>query len=382
MAHLIARAPARLTTHARPLWRSFALLTATWISVGLAWTTRSAAQVADDMADGATLRVGVKAAPPFVIREVDGSWSGIAIELWMEVARELGRPYVLEERELDALLEGVERGELDAAIGALTVTPAREARLDFTHAFHSSGLGIAVPVRAGAPLSETFGRIFSAAFLQALGALGLVLLAAGALMWLCERRRNPEQFGGSAIRGLGEGFWWSAVTMTTVGYGDRAPQTPAGRAVALVWMFASVITISGFTAAIASTLTIGGLASGIRGPQDLGAFSVAGIENTTGAAYLARREIQGRSFPDTESALAALSRGEIDAVVHDAPILRYWVRERQSGELGVLPQVFEPQQYSIALPPGSPLREPATRAVLTAVSRDRWERTLRQYLGE
>jgi CubicO group peptidase (beta-lactamase class C family) len=47
--------------------------------------------------------------------------------------------------------------------------------------------------------------------------------------------------------GIGIGIWWATVTMTTVGYGDKAPMTPGGRIVGLIWMFVGVITISGFT---------------------------------------------------------------------------------------------------------------------------------------
>ena len=114
-------------------------------------------------------------------------------------------------------------------------------------------------------------------------ALGLVLLIVGVLIWLFERRRNPEQFGGSVSEGIGNGFWWSAVTMTTVGYGDKAPVSTAGRALGLVWMFVSIITISGFTAAIASSVTVNKLQTRINGVADLPRVNVGSVANTSGA---------------------------------------------------------------------------------------------------
>lgn len=48
-------------------------------------------------------------------------------------------------------------------------------------------------------------------------------------------------YGGRPIKGLGQAVWWAAVTMTTVGYGDKAPKTLGGRVVAVAWMLASIV---------------------------------------------------------------------------------------------------------------------------------------------
>jgi len=49
-------------------------------------------------------------------------------------------------------------------------------------------------------------------------------------------------------------LWWSATTVTTVGYGDRFPVTRDGRLVAIGLMLAGIALIGVVTAAIASWL--------------------------------------------------------------------------------------------------------------------------------
>ncbi len=329
---------------------------------------------------GEKLTVGTKEAPPFAIKGPDGSWSGISIDLWREIAQELNRKYEFRELDLQKLLQGVKERSLDAAVAALTVTPEREEAMDFTHPFHTSGLGIAVVARKGRWL-VVLQRFFSWTFLKVITGLALVLLAAGTLVWLFERRRNREQFGGDVAKGLGDGFWWSAVTMTTVGYGDKAPKTAAGRIVALVWMFTGIVLISGFTAALASALTTAGLESRVRGPEDLPHVRVATVAGTTSEDYLRNMHIRFKPHNTPAAAVEAVATGKADAAVYDAPMLRYLVAERHDTALRVLPRKFQRQDYAIALPSGSPLREPINRVLLRKITEPAWQDTLYKYLG-
>jgi ABC-type amino acid transport substrate-binding protein len=71
----------------------------------------------------------------------------------------------------------------------------------------------------------------------------------------------------------------------------------------------------------------------------------------------------------------------LGAVVHDAPILRFLIKERFEGELKVLPGYLERQLYGIALPQGSALREPLNAALLEIISGADWELTMARYLS-
>ena len=328
------------------------------------------------------LIIGTKEAPPFSMKTSDGQWTGLSIDLWRQIAADLNFRFEFHELTLKQLLDGVSDGSLDAAVAALTITPEREKILDFTHAFYTTGLGIAVADKAHNPWFTVARRVVSAAFLKVVASLTLVLLGVGILVWWFEHKKNPQQFNGSAARGIGSGFWWSAVTMTTVGYGDKAPITMAGRILGLIWMFVAIIIISSFTAAITSSLTVSQLESVIKGPEDLPKVTVGTIANTTSESYLNQIQISFRSFASPQEGLAALKEGKIQTLVYDAPILRYHIHQNHIGSLEVLPYRLQRQEYGIALQPNSPLREQINVVLLQKIREKAWQEKLSQYLGE
>ena len=81
-----------------------------------------------------------------------------------------------------------------------------------------------------------------------------MILAGGIIIYEVE----PE------IGTLPDGLWWSLVTATTVGYGDIAPKTAEGRALAAVLMIVGIGTIGMITGSIA-TYFIG--ANGSKNPH-------------------------------------------------------------------------------------------------------------------
>jgi polar amino acid transport system substrate-binding protein len=328
------------------------------------------------------LRVGTTDAPPFAVKLGNGQWSGISIELWRNLAAGLGLRFELVERTLPELLAGLQDGSLDAGVTAITITADREKVMDFTHPFFVAGLATAVRSE-GAALHwlHVAEKFLSLHFLYLIGALMLVLFVAGSLVWIFERRKNAAHFANKLPHGLGDGFWWAVVTMTTVGYGDRAPKSLGGRVVAIVWMFVSIIILSSFIAAITSSLTLSQLGASVQGLPDLKRIRVGSLKDSTGEAFLTGQDIESVSFGTTPSGLRALVDSEIDAFVLDAPILKYRIHSHYRGRLQVLPEVFDQQYYGIALPNGSNLREPLNRSLLLYIQSEDWKAQLKRYLG-
>src|SRR5690606_66163 len=115
------------------------------------------------------------------------------------------------------------------------------------------------------PLSiwNRISPFFSRGFFVAVSILILILTMVGTLLWLAERNKNPKEFPPDPLNGIGNGIWLAVVTMTTVGYGDRAPATRAGRIIAGSWMIISLVTATSLVAGIASTLTVSGLSTSV-----------------------------------------------------------------------------------------------------------------------
>ena len=62
-----------------------------------------------------------------------------------------------------------------------------------------------------------------------------------------------EVLSPNSFQSLGDAAWWSATTVTTIGYGDVVPATSGGRFIAVFVMFASVATISFSTAVLTAS---------------------------------------------------------------------------------------------------------------------------------
>lgn len=327
--------------------------------------------------------VGVKHTPPFIIKNSQDGYSGISIALWEEIAEAQNLDYEYREYDLEGLLDALSSGKIEVCINPLTVTSERVSQFDFTQPFYITNLSIAVSKSGSSSWMPFIRNFFSLQFFKVVGLLLIVLLIFGLLVWVFERHGNTEEFG-KGIKGVWSGLWWSAVTMTTVGYGDKSPKTTGGRVVALIWMFTAVIIISGFTASIASALTVTGLESSIEGPKDLKKVKTISIRASTGAEYLRKNDIDYATVPDVAEGLKRLADEKVKAFVYDEPILKYSIKEEGlEGAVRVLPATFATQYYGFALPKSSPLLEKINPQLLKQINGTGFDIILEEYgLGE
>ena len=330
------------------------------------------------------LRVLTKPIAPFVMQGKDGKLSGFSIDLWRALAARMGRSSEITMLPtLKALLDGVREGAGDAGIAAVTITAEREKTLDFSHPYFRSGLQILVRAEDANVFSQAMGALrglfASRSFRLAMAGMGILVLVVAHVIWLVERRKNP-QFTRSYPLGLWDAVYWTLVTISTVGYGDKTPKTHLGRAIAMVLIIFGYVAFAWFTATITSAVTVSELQGAINGPEDLPGKSVAVVAHSTSEKYL--RRIPGvRLVPlaRIEDAYAMLEAGKVDAVVYDFPSLNHYAANGGRGKVRLVGPVFSHEPYGIVLPEGSPLREEINRALLELLESGRYQRIYQKW---
>ena len=244
------------------------------------------------VAVAAPLRVGISGEPPFVDSTGD-KISGISLTIWQEIADVNNFDYQLvQQPNAQANLDALAAGDLDVAIGPITITPQRVAQpgFDFTQPYFYAEEAVLVP-RERANLLVRLRPLVGVAALTSVGVLLLSLFVVGNLIWLAERRSNHSQFPRQYVHGLGNAMWFALVTLTTVGYGDRAPISKAGRAITALWMVISLVAVSSITAGLASAFTLAlarNSTAPIANPTQLRGALIAVVRGTTSELWADR----------------------------------------------------------------------------------------------
>lgn len=310
------------------------------------------------------LRVGTIERTPFVVKRGTG-YIGYSIELWDAVAKELEITYelVIFDKFRDLLL-AVENGEVDIAVANISITSSREEVMDFSHAIFNAGLQIMITLESERPI-PVWQTILSSDVLQTFLYAGIVLIVVAHLEWLLEGRHTTEgNLLQDYLAGIGGGFWWAVVTVTTVGYGDKAPKTHGGRALAVIWMLASLFLLAVFIGQISSAFVESQRSGPISGPADLPGHRVATIGGSTADDYLTSQGIIPLRYNFPQDMIDSVVQGKADAAVFDAPILAYYAATDGRNLVKMVGPRFQQEKFGFALPENSPYLESVNYTLL------------------
>lgn len=329
-----------------------------------------------------SLRVATRVVKPFVFEE-KSSLTGFSIELWNEIAKQIGvkTEYIVKPT-VKELLASVKSQETMVGLAAISMTAERELQWDFSQPMFDAGLQVLVSAQAGESsfIGNIVAGIFTRDFLLMIGLVVLLIAIPAHIVWFLERR--PA--GGLLIHrsyfpGIFESAWWAAATLAT--QADQMPKSAAARIAAVVWMFSSVVFIAYFTASVTSSLTLQQLRGDIKGPEDLPGKRVASVKGSTSVEYLRQNSIDVIEFAKVEEAYQALQQNQAEAVVYDAPVLLYYASHEGKGKVHVVGSIFRKENYGIVFPDKSPLRKRVNEALLKLKENGGYDRLYKQWFG-
>jgi polar amino acid transport system substrate-binding protein len=326
------------------------------------------------------LRVATKPLEPFVVKQGD-RWAGFSIDLWNAVAQRLNVDTEwIEVQEVTEQVDAVQTGRADAALAGISMTAEREKLVDFSTPYFDAGLQILTRPMGRPPLWREVAHLLTPGLLWILAVGLLFSLVMGHLIWLIERRRYPG-FPSGYLRGVAEGVWWMFLVVASGQYRNSETRNVAKHLMTAAAWLVGVALIAQFTATITANLTVQQLTSAIAGPDDLPGKSIATVGNSTAAGYLTAQGLAFTRVERIEDATDLLRRGDVEAVVYDAPVLQYYVATQGKGRAQVVGPIFEPEKYCIALPIDSALRRPINEALLDLYQDGTYETIRRKWFG-
>ncbi len=310
---------------------------------------------------------------------------GFTIDLLDEIAKRTGWTYnYIDGDNVQGLLQALADGRADLAACNISITSEREKRFNFTQPIIAAGLQIMVPAesteRVQPGLVEFLKLLFSHTMLVwLLAALALTVIPAH-VIWLMERGDPDSMVSRAYFPGIFQAFGWG-LGMLAAAPLDSPRRWPI-RAVTVLWTFVSIIFVAYYTAILTSNLTLARIQSGIGTPADLIGKSVCTVANTTSPPALDRLGVTYTGLPKIEDCYAGLKSRAFDAVVYDAPVLQYYVNHDGAGIAAMAGPIFKEEDYGIAFPIDSKLKDEADQALLSIEEDGQYELLKQKWFGK
>lgn len=324
-----------------------------------------------------TLTVAVHDISPMVMKS-GNTYTGFDIDVWENIASNMGveYKYVYADKFTD-LFNLVNSGKADIAMGGITINYEREVSNDFPHPYKKSGMGILIRDEGEVDIMGALAIVFKDGFKIWLSFLLLVVLAAH-IVWFTER--GSPAFNDKYAIGIWEGLWYTMVTVTTVGYGDKVPQHKFSKVIAVFVMLIGIGVAGIAMSQLSAVMNVQMFKYSINKPDDLKGKNVAVVTGTTSERAVQRFGAIKNSANSVDEAVLMLEAKRVDAVVFDIPTLQYYAMN--NDKLTTVGGIFDIQDYGFLLPHRSKLKEELSLNILKLKPTVGYHDMLTKWFGE
>ncbi|MFN9173841.1 MAG: transporter substrate-binding domain-containing protein [Synechocystis sp.] len=344
------------------------------------------------------LKVGVKILPPFVINRsiqfpvpADSpslatkqrlEFVGIDIAIWEAIAAAQTWEYdYLIYDTVDDGMADLETGRLDILLGGLEITPERLSQADFSQPYYFSDAALLVK-HSPLPFWTYFHPFLKIAALTAIVVVLLLISLFAHLIWLAERRTNPDHFPPNYWDGMRQAYWFAAVTMTTVGYGDTVPITSLGRRLTFVWMWVGMVLSSSITAALASGFTLS-----VTQQLETGALirhhpgqKIAVIGDTLSLTVLKDQPISLVQVETFNEAVSLLNTDQVTGILYFDDALAYFQQSQPDRRYELIDLDSVAIAYGFALRLNDPRRQKFNISLLEMMRNEQLRSIINKYI--
>lgn len=310
-----------------------------------------------DSSDKKILKIDVSTFEPFVALN-NGKITGFDIDVVENLTSKNGYKCEYRVVPFDDIFKGIQDGSADFAIGGISITGSRESQVDFTHPYFLTGKQILVMNKkdehritkyvSSIVLNTNIPKIFIIFFC-------FVVLAAH-IVWILERGDN-QSIHKDYFQGIFDTIYFVVTTMATVGYGDISPRKRKTKLIVMLVMLSGIALFSWSISEFQAEIVKQKLDYGIRNKEDLKGHKIAVVSGTTSESAI--RESDGLNVvkvDDIKDAYFALFMEDVDAVISDSAILKYYAKVKGKGKVSVVGDLFGKESYGIAMKEGNSMR--------------------------
>lgn len=290
------------------------------------------------------LKVIIKNVEPFVFE--NNKW--FSIDLLNNITKKLWKEYeITKVSSVGEIIDWVNKNQ-DIWIAAITVNAERMEKVSFSLPMYSSGLQIMTGNNNKSYVSKDL--IYS--ILSMVWFLLFCIVVLAHLIWVVERNRNPW-FHKSYKKWIVDWirFWSTSLYFGFWNKWELEPITRRWRIITTFWVIFLIFMIAYFTSTVTSQLTVSQINWAINSINDLPWKKVATVKSTTSSKFLKTEWIEYIWYSNINEAIKDLESWKITALVYDAPVLQYYVKNKWKGKVKIVWKVFKKEDYWIAVDP-------------------------------
>ncbi len=345
-------------------------------------------KVVGEVLENEEILIGTIQRPPFVYYGDQDALTGFSIDLWNAIINQpeflgkLATRYIVFS-DFNEMISAVQGEKVSGAVANISITSQREEVLDYSQPIYRSGLQIAVPEKESQ--TALWKVIWESGIMLFITLALIILLVIAHILWFFERNISDarhDYFRDGYVGGVWDAFWWAFIIMTMGGFEKEVPHKIVSRLIAMTWIIASLFFISTLTAKITTALTVSELQTSIASYKDLVGKRVGIPKSPVAREFLGSNGIAYTQYETLEELKNALESGDMDAIIHDAPIVQYYVNNDGAGKARLAGEIFKPDEYGIIFPEGSMLKEDVDRAIIRLKESGVYENIRARYFGK